>query len=76
MRSLFALCAGTQGAQWPLDQRPLRAQSTSVRGTSDLDIYRTASIIVKECDPEQVPLMAAKRADALLDAGDVDGQRV
>jgi hypothetical protein len=44
--------------------------------TSDLDIYRTASIIVKECDPEQAPLMAAKRADALLDAEDVDGQRV
>jgi hypothetical protein len=44
--------------------------------TSDLDIYRTASIIVKECGPEQAPLMAAKLADALLDPGDVDGQRV
>jgi hypothetical protein len=44
--------------------------------TSDLDIYRAANILVKEYGPEQAPLMAAKRADALLDLGDVDGQRV
>ena len=44
--------------------------------TSELDIYRTASILVKEYGLEQAPLMAAKRADVLLDLGDVDGQRV
>ncbi len=44
--------------------------------TSELDIYRTANILVKEYGPEQAPLMAAKRADALLDLGDADGQRV
>jgi hypothetical protein len=44
--------------------------------TGDLDIYRTAGILVREYDPEQAPLMAAKRADALLSLGDIDGQRV
>jgi hypothetical protein len=43
--------------------------------TSEFDIYRTANIL-KEYGLEQAPLMAAKRADALLDLGDVDGQRV
>jgi hypothetical protein len=65
----------TQGARWSLDQRPLRAQSTPV-SMSDLDIYRTANILVKEYGAEQAPLMAAKRADALLDLGDIDGQCV
>lgn len=31
---------------------------------------------MKEYGAQQAPLMAAKRADALLDLGDVDGQRV
>jgi hypothetical protein len=44
--------------------------------TSDLDIYRAANILVKEYGVEQAPLMAAKRAGALLELGDVDGQRV
>jgi hypothetical protein len=44
--------------------------------TADLDIYRTANILVKEYGAEQAPLMAAKRADALLGLGDIDGQRV
>jgi hypothetical protein len=44
--------------------------------TAVLDIYRAANILVKEYGAEQAPLMAAKRADALLDLGDVDGQRV
>jgi hypothetical protein len=46
-----------------------------VRG-ADLDICRTANVLVKECGAEQAPLMAAKRADELLNLGDVDGQRV
>jgi hypothetical protein len=41
--------------------------------TTPLDIYRAAQVLVKEYGPEQAPLMAAKRADALLDLGDVDG---
>jgi hypothetical protein len=40
-----------------------------------LDIYRTANILVREYGADQAPLMAAKRADALLELGDVDGQR-
>jgi len=44
--------------------------------TSELDIYRAAGILVREYGPKQAPLMAARRADALLDSGDVDGQRV
>jgi hypothetical protein len=44
--------------------------------TSELDIYRTAAVLVREYDPEQAPLMAAKRVNALLALGEVDGQRV
>jgi hypothetical protein len=44
--------------------------------TSELDVYRAANILVKEYGAEEAPLMAAKRAEALLDLGDVDGQRV
>ncbi len=44
--------------------------------TANLDIYRTANVLVKEYGAEQAPLMAASRADALLYRGDVDGQRV
>jgi hypothetical protein len=42
---------------------------------ADLDIYRAAYILVKEYGVEQAPLMAAKRAEAMLTLGDVDGQR-
>ena len=38
-----------------------------MRGTSDLDIYRTANILVKEYG-QKAPLMAASRIYALLDA--------
>jgi hypothetical protein len=44
--------------------------------TSDLDVYRAANILVKEYGAEQAPLLAARRADVLLERGDVDGQRV
>jgi hypothetical protein len=43
---------------------------------ADLDIYCTANVLVKEYGVEEAPLMAAKRADALLALGDVDGQRM
>jgi hypothetical protein len=44
--------------------------------TADLDIYRAANILVKEYGAEQAPLMAAKRCDALLELGDLNGARV
>jgi hypothetical protein len=43
--------------------------------TNDLDIYRAANILVKEYGIERAPLMAAKRADAMIELGDVDRQR-
>ena len=42
--------------------------------TSDLDIYRTANILVDQHGAE-APIEAAMRADAMLDRGDLDGQR-
>jgi hypothetical protein len=42
---------------------------------AEIDIYRTANILVKEYGVEQAPLMAARRADALLELGDIEGQR-
>ncbi len=43
--------------------------------TSDLDIYRTAAVLVKQ-HGEDAPIHAAMRADALLEAGDLDGLAV
>jgi len=43
--------------------------------TSDLDIYRTASVLVKHYG-EDASLEAAQRADAMLEKGAIDGQRV
>lgn len=40
--------------------------------TSDLDIYRTANLTIKR-HGSQAQLEAAQRADALLDAGDMEG---
>ena len=45
------------------------------RVTSDLDIYCTANILIKE-HGEDAAIFAAMRADELLDEGDLDGQRV
>ncbi len=38
-------------------------------------LYR-ANLLVKTYGPEDALLIAAKRSDALLDLGDIDGQRV
>jgi hypothetical protein len=38
----------------------------------DLDIYRSAQILVKQ-HGEDAPIHAAMRADAMLDKGDLDG---
>jgi len=38
----------------------------------DIDIYRTANVLVK-LHGEDAPIQAAMKADALLEAGDIDG---
>ncbi len=40
--------------------------------TSDLDIYRSANLLVKQ-HGEGAPIHAAMRADAMIEAGDLDG---
>ena len=40
--------------------------------TSDLDIYRSANLLVKR-HGEDAPIHAAMRADAMLEKGDLDG---
>jgi hypothetical protein len=42
----------------------------------DLDIYRAAKILVKKCGADPAPFMARKRADAMLEFGGTEGQRV
>ena len=43
--------------------------------TSEIDIYRTASVLIRE-HGEDAALEAAQRADAMLEKGSLDGQRV
>ncbi len=43
--------------------------------TSDLDIYRSANLLVKQ-HGEDAPIHATMRADAMLEAGDRDGHAV
>ena len=43
--------------------------------TPDLDIYRSAQVLVKRYG-EDAPIQAAMRADAMLEAGDLDGYAV
>ena len=43
--------------------------------TSDLDLYRSAQVLVKQ-HGEDAPIEAAMRADKLLEAGDLDGYAV
>ena len=43
--------------------------------TSDLDIYRTARMLINE-HGEEASIEAAMRADKQLKAGDLDGQAV
>ena len=40
--------------------------------TSDLDIYRTASVLIRE-HGEEADLVPAERADSFLEAGDMAG---
>ena len=41
----------------------------------DLDIYRSANLLVKQ-HGEDAPIHAAMRADAMLEKGDMDGYAV
>ncbi len=43
--------------------------------TPDLDIWRSANLLVKR-HGEDAPIHAAMRADAMLEKGDVDGYAV
>ncbi len=43
--------------------------------TSDLDIFRTANVLIHE-HGEDAALEAAQSADAMLEKGRLDGQRV
>ncbi len=42
---------------------------------SDLDIYRSANVLIKQ-HGQDAPIEAAMRADAMLEAGDLDGYAV
>ena len=41
----------------------------------DLDLYRAASVIIKQYG-QDAPIHAAMRADAMLEVGDLDGYSV
>jgi len=43
--------------------------------TDDIDIYRTANVLV-ELHGNDAALQAAMKADTLLEAGDIDGQAI
>ncbi len=43
--------------------------------TSDLDIYRTAKLLVDK-HGDMAPIHAAMQADAMLEKGDMDGRAV
>jgi len=43
--------------------------------TSDLDIYRSANELIKQHD-EDAPILAAMRADQLMEAGDMEDRAV
>lgn len=44
--------------------------------TAPIDIWRTAHLLVQEYGAEEALTIAARRADALLELGELDGQRV
>ncbi len=46
-----------------------------MRMIPDLDIYRSANLLVKH-HGQDAPIEAAMRADAMLEAGDLDGLTV
>ncbi len=49
--------------------------ATSEAMTSDLDIYRSARLLIDQ-HGEDAPIFAAMQADKCLEAGDLDGKAV
>jgi hypothetical protein len=47
----------------------------TIQLTSDLDIYRTASVLIRE-HGEEADLVAAQRADSFFEVGDIDGSAI
>ncbi len=45
------------------------------QATSDLDIYRSANELIEQ-HGEDAPILAAMRADELMETGDMDGRTV
>ena len=43
--------------------------------TSDIDVYRSAKLLIDQ-HGDEAPIYAAMEADAMLDKGDLDGQVV
>ncbi len=43
--------------------------------TSEIDVFRTAAVLIRK-HGEDAALEAAQRADAMLEKGSLDGQRV
>jgi len=41
-----------------------------------IDIYRAANVLIRQYGAEDAVRMAVRRIDALLELGDIDGQRV
>jgi hypothetical protein len=58
--------ATSRGGCWP---------ESAIQSTPDLDIYRTANVLIRE-HGEEATLEAAQRADAMLEKGCLDGQPV
>ncbi len=55
--------------------RPGRRAQAPAGMTSDLDIYRTANVLIRERG-EEADLVPAERADSFLEAGDMAGSVV
>ncbi len=51
----------------------MEAEEVDGRRCDDLDIYRTARLLIEQ-HGDKAPIHAAMRAYELLEAGDVDGQ--
>ena len=65
---------GSSRPPFAADSRGGVAQSLTMT-VSDPDIYRSAKLLVKQHGKE-APIHAALNADAMLEKGDLDGQRV
>jgi hypothetical protein len=42
----------------------------------ELHVYRAAKIFIKKHGPDLAPIMAGKRADAMIEFGDTEGQQM